>query len=340
MRNRLLVAAMVGVGISALMMACGGDDTFVSPEDEDSGATGGDATAPGPDAGMGMVVDGGGTKDATTGDATTGTGNDASSGSDANGGADTSAGDTGADATADAADASDAGADAADAGDASDAADAGDAADAADAADSAVDSGTFLTPTCDGVIGATEYGPGVENKDKYTSGGQTWHMTWDDMNLYIGLEAAPIDQPVLLYLDTVAAAGLTTPSPFDGIAPANLGISADLLVFEKTSYQVSETVAAGAWTAPATGGYTVCDNAGTQTREIVLPWKLSATGRPSVFRFFGFPENGGFIFGQAPTVNQSGSGDDTANIAGWFTVSDTSPAGAGSAFASVTLAGP
>jgi hypothetical protein len=316
MRSRLVLLGALACGYA--FVACGGDDsdgvgdggrdatagndgsTIPLGDDDDSGMTGNDATVNNGD-------DSGG-DDTNDGSTTGGDSGGADSGDD--GGSSVDAADA-ADATS--ADASDATVrDAGDAGDASDASDA--RADAADA-----DAGTFLTPTCDGVISAGEYGPGTEGADKYTTGGQVWHVTWNNSNLYIAIEGANITEAAVVYLDVNGGAqplgGTSVGYNYDGTDPSALPFAADTVTFIKTDYhEFRNANLANGWSANAdTSLITICPANGTSattTREMVIPWTVSPllVTRPTTFSFFGFvTAASGFIYGQVPTTNPSGA---------------------------------
>ncbi|HEY2365093.1 MAG TPA: hypothetical protein VGH87_01860 [Polyangiaceae bacterium] len=196
-----------------------------------------------------------------------------------------------------------------------------DAADAPnDAADGAAADGgsTYHTPTCDGTVSASEYG-GAE--DVTTSGSQTWYVTWDATNLYVGLDNATLTEANVLYVG-FSGNGYQTAQTYDGTG-GTLPFVADGVVYAKTGYQESRVATSSAWGTASTGTVTFCSS-GT-TREEVIPWTaLGATAIPSAFRFFAYATSGtGFVYGQVPTSLPTGNVGTSANWNHDFYVAST-----------------
>jgi hypothetical protein len=192
----------------------------------------------------------------------------------------------------------------------------GDAASDGDAADGG--GSTYHTPTCDGTVSASEYG-GAQNVT--TSGSQTWYVTWDATNLYVGLDNATLTEANVLYVG-FSGNGYQTAQAYDGTG-GTLSFAADGVVYAKTGYQESRVATSSAWGAASTGTVTFCSSG--MTREEVIPWTaLGATAIPTAFRFFAYATSGtGFVYGQIPTTLPSGNVGTSANWNHDFYVAST-----------------
>src|SRR5579863_8676440 len=59
------------------------------------------------------------------------------------------------------------------------------------------------TPSVDGVIQSGEYGNTANGTNQIgTSTSQTWYMTWDAMNLYVGITNANLSEGAVIYIGT------------------------------------------------------------------------------------------------------------------------------------------
>lgn len=59
------------------------------------------------------------------------------------------------------------------------------------------------TVTIDGVIGSGEYGSTSNGTNQIsTATGQTWYMTWDTSNLYVGITDANLNEAAILDIDS------------------------------------------------------------------------------------------------------------------------------------------
>ena len=307
MSKRLLVV-LAAVAPLLVFGACAGDDTIV-----DGGTDGGkDATT---DAKKDATVDGG--ADAPN-DATLDAAKDATTDATAD-----APGETTTDATADAAE--DAATDSATDSAADSAADAATDAET-DASMDASDGGGSMwhTITCDGTISSGEYG---DASNQTTSGSQTWYVTWNATNLYVGLTSANVNEGTVIYVG-FSGNGVQNGQTYDG-TNGTLPFLADGVVYAKHTY-LEVRVAngdAGTWSGPM-GGINLCDD-GNATREEVIPWTaLGATSIPSSFRFFAYAtSSGGFIYGQIPTTNPGGQADAGQNFAHDFLVGSTANGG-------------
>jgi hypothetical protein len=173
--------------------------------------------------------------------------------------------------------------------------------------DAALDAGTLTglvwkTPTCDGVIGAGEYGTSA---NQGVSGTQTWSVTWDAQNLYVALDGANLTEAAVLYVGH-SGAGLSVGQTYDGTRPLTLSFAADAVVYAKQGYTEVRTPQSGAWGAAATSVATFCGK-GT-TRELVLPWSaLGSSGVPKSFRWVGYAVSASsYVYAAEPTVLPAG----------------------------------
>ena len=300
-----------------LVVACSGDDTVV-----------GDA---GPEGGKDATTDV--AKDVTN-DTTLDAPKDVTLDSPSDTGVD-APNDAAADAISDAAsDVADAASDAAvDATDGASDATTSDASDAAsdastdattdattDAMSDAADGGgsKWNTPTCDGTVSASEYG-GAQNVT--TSGTQTWYVTWDATNLYIGLDNATLTEANVVYVG-FSGNGYQTAQNYDNTG-GTLPFLADGVVYAKSNYMETRIATSSSWGNPSTNTVMFCSNG--QTREEVIPWTaLGASSIPSAFRFFAYATSGtGFVYAQIPTSLPSGTVGTSANWNHDFFVSST-----------------
>ena len=203
----------------------------------------------------------------------------------------------------------------------SDASDASSSDASADATSDASDGGSaWHTPTCDGTIVTNEYG---DSNSQTTSGSQTWYMTWDATNLYVALDSANVTEGTVLYVG-FSGSGITSGQLYDG-TNGSLPFAADAVVYAKQGYNEIRfgSVDAGTW-VPTNGTIQFCDN-GNATREEVIPWTaLGASAIPPSFRFLAYATSGtGFVYGQIPTTNPSGSIGTSATFGHDFFVSST-----------------
>lgn len=188
-----------------------------------------------------------------------------------------------------------------------------------DAMSDAADGGSqWNTPTCDGTVSASEYGG---SQYVTTSGTQTWYVTWDATNLYVGLDSANLAEANVVYVG-FSGNGYQTAQTYDGTG-GTLPFVADGVVYAKSGYQESRIASSSAWGNAATNTVMFCSNG--MTREEVIPWTaLGATAIPSAFRFFAYAtSNNGFVYGQIPTSLPSGNVGTSANWNHDFYVSST-----------------
>ncbi len=196
-------------------------------------------------------------------------------------------------------------------------------------------SAQWNTPTIDGVITPGEYG----NNNEYDNAGgtgQTWYMTWDANNLYIGIVNANLSEGAVVYVTgnpqnpptcCTNADGNLSGFNYDGSDITSLPFRAKFVTYVKTNYrEYRNSDGAGGWTAPVSGYGMYADNSGANnTREVAIPWNAitSNGGIPSSFVFFGYlTSSGGYIYGQVPTDNNIGGiGQSTATQ--YFAITNT-----------------
>ena len=185
-------------------------------------------------------------------------------------------------------------------------------------ADAADGGSMWNTPTCDGMVSASEYG-GAQNVT--TSGGQTWYVTWDATNLYVGLDAANLGEANVVYVG-FSGNGYQNAQPYDGTG-GTLNFLADGVVYAKSGYNETRIASNTAWGNAAANSIMFCSNG--QTREEVIPWStLGASAIPSAFRFMGYATSGGgFVYAQIPTSLPSGQVGTSANWNHDFFVAST-----------------
>jgi hypothetical protein len=192
--------------------------------------------------------------------------------------------------------------------------------------DASAEAATIVPPVCDGVVSAAEYG-GTGNQS--SSGGQTWYMTWDDTNLYVGIANASIVEGMILYVaiapgtDAGPAGQLTSGQAYDYTDATALPFAAGLVVYAKDGYTEARVPSGGSWGAPNQTAVVQCDNGTTEVREEVIPWSLVG-GPPSSFGWLGYfaaaGNTQGFIYGQMPTGNPTGTPAGNATFTQYFEI--------------------
>ena len=175
--------------------------------------------------------------------------------------------------------------------------------------------GQWATPTIDGSIGSGEYG---SNNSLSNAGntGQTWYMTWDANNLYVGIVNANLAEGAVIYVTgnpqtpvncCTNADGNVTGFNYDGTSFSSLPFRAKFVTYVKDGYrEYRNSDGSGNWTSQtANYGAYASNPANTNTREVAIPWTAINTGGiPSSFVFFGYlTSSGGYVYGQAPSDN-------------------------------------
>ena len=178
----------------------------------------------------------------------------------------------------------------------------------------------WATPTIDGNIAPGEYGT---NNSLANAGNtsQTWYMTWDASNLYVGIVNANLAEGAVIYLTgnpqnpptcCSNTDGNLTGFNYDNTDFAALPFRAKFVTYVKNGYrEYRNSDGNGGWTAPTSNYGQYADNSSNgNTREVAIPWSASTGGAgiPSSFVFFGYlTSSGGYIYGQVPTDNSIGA---------------------------------
>jgi hypothetical protein len=210
-----------------------------------------------------------------------------------------------------------------------------DAGQGPDASDAAV----VVAPVVDGTIGPNEYGSDVNGENQQASPGvaptTTWHMTWTDSYLYVGVSAANVAEGLVLYVETAPlspstsgtnADGTLVGATYDGTKAASLPLRADFVAYVKNTYQEHRSAdGANGWSAAVTSGLTVQGTG--SVREIAIPWTaIRAAGRPSSFSWLGYVTSpGGYVYGQMPPANPGGNVGTSATFGYFYRVADATP---------------
>jgi glycosidase len=180
----------------------------------------------------------------------------------------------------------------------------------------------FNTPSIDGVIQPGEYGNTQNGTNQLgTNTGQTWYMTWDASNLYVGITSADLSQAAVIYIDAspvnppnggANANGNLTGFNYDGEQVATLPFRAQFVTYFKDGYnEYRNSNGSGGWSAAASNYAKYASNAssGPNTREIAIPWSaITGGGIPSSFLFLGLlTSSAGYVYGQVPNDNGGAS---------------------------------
>ena len=146
----------------------------------------------------------------------------------------------------------------------------------------------FTTPTVNGAIGASEYGTHTDGNNQQTN----FYVTWDAINLYVGIINANVSEGAVLYLDKAPTAIVNGGANSDGTIVgfnnydntsfSNLPFRADLVVYFTNTYREYRTSnGSGGWSSQ-TAGFGSYADAGGSTREIAIPWSVIG-GIPASF---------------------------------------------------------
>ncbi len=171
------------------------------------------------------------------------------------------------------------------------------------------------TPTIDGFIAPGEYG---SNNSLSNAGntGQTWYMTWDTNNLYVGIVNANLAEGAVIYISGSPqnpptccsnADGNLIGFNYDGTDFSALPFRAKFVTYVKDGYREYRNFdGTGGWGAQTANYGAYASNSGNQnTREVAVPWSaITGGGIPSSFVFFGYlTSGGGYVYGEAPSDN-------------------------------------
>src|SRR5580658_10417640 len=175
----------------------------------------------------------------------------------------------------------------------------------------------FNTPVIDGIIEQGEYGNTQNGTNQIgTSTSQTWYMTWDASNLYVGITNANLSEAAVIYIDAspvnppnggTNANGNLTGFTYDGEEIATLPFRAQFVTYFKNGYnEYRNPDGTGAWTNPV-AQYGVYASFGT-SREFAIPWQaITGGGMPASFLFLGLVTSStGYVYGQTPNDNNGG----------------------------------
>jgi len=186
-------------------------------------------------------------------------------------------------------------------------------------------SAQWNTPAVDGVITTGEYGT---NNSLQNAGntGQTWYMTWDANNLYVGIVNANIFEAGVIYIST-GGTGTTSGMSYDNTSFASLPFPAQFVTYFKNGYREYRTSSGASWSGPIANYGSYADNAasGPNTRELAIPWSaITGGGIPSSFNFFGYlTSSGGYVYGEAPSDNPGAFIGTSATYTQYYSVTNT-----------------
>ncbi|MGA8028721.1 MAG: alpha-amylase family glycosyl hydrolase [Bryobacteraceae bacterium] len=167
-------------------------------------------------------------------------------------------------------------------------------------------SSQWNTPTVDGTIESGEYGGTANGSNQIGTGGQTWYMTWDNTNLYVGIANANTGEAAVIYIGT-GASGTTAGNTYDNTDPSPLPFPAQFVTYFKDGYHEFRTSNGGAWSNANSNFGTYASSSGT--REFAIPWSaVTGSGLPAQFNFLGYvTSSSGYVYGQVPVDNGGGS---------------------------------
>jgi glycosidase len=194
----------------------------------------------------------------------------------------------------------------------------------------------FNTPTIDGIIEPGEYGNQTEGYNQKTAaGGQTWYMTWDATNLYVGISNANLMEGAVIYIDANPlnpptsggnANGNLSGFNYDGAEFASLPFRAQFVTYFKDGYnEYRQSDGTGQWTVPTAYYGVYASGASGNVREFAIPWSaVTGGGLPSSFLFFGYLTSAaGFVYGQLPGENPSGNIGTSAAATNYYAINAT-----------------
>ncbi len=185
----------------------------------------------------------------------------------------------------------------------------------------------WKTANVDGTIESGEYGNTSNGTNQIsTNTSQTWYMTWDATNLYVGITNANLSEAAIIYIGT-GGSGTTTGENYDGTGFSSLPFAAQFVTYFKDGYNEYRTSSGGAWSGPTANAETYASNSnsGPNTREIAIPWSaVTGGGIPSQFNFFGYlTSSGGYVYGQVPNDNPGATIGTSATYTQYYGVTNT-----------------
>lgn len=182
--------------------------------------------------------------------------------------------------------------------------------------------GQWATPSVDGAIEAGEYG---NNNSTGTSTAQTWYMTWDQSNLYVGITNANLAEAAVIYIGT-GGTGTTAGQTYDNTGFSSLPFPAQFVTYFKDGYREYRTSNGGGWSNPTANFGAYASNSGNgNTRELAIPWSaITGSGLPAQFDFFGYlTSSGGYVYGQVPNDNPGQTIGTSATYTQYYAVAST-----------------
>src|SRR5262252_7444981 len=153
----------------------------------------------------------------------------------------------------------------------------------------------WATPTINGFVATGEYG--TNNTLNNAGGtGQTWYMTWDANNLYVGIVNANLSEGAVIYIKgnpqnpptcCSNSDGNLSGFNYDGEQFTTLPFRAAFVTYFKDGYrEYRNSDGSGNWGAQTAnyGAYASNPGSGPNTREVAIPWSaITGGGIPSSF---------------------------------------------------------
>src|SRR5579875_2242294 len=185
----------------------------------------------------------------------------------------------------------------------------------------------WTTAHVDGTIESGEYGNSANGANQLgTNTSETWYMTWDSTNLYVGITNANLGEAAVIYIGTPGS-GTRTGENYDGTGFSSLPFAAQLVTYFKDGYNEYRTSNGGNWSNATANSETYASNtnSGPNTREIAIPWSaVTAGGIPAQFNFFGYLiSNTGYVYGQVPNDNPGATIGTNAAYTQYYAVVNT-----------------
>ena len=195
----------------------------------------------------------------------------------------------------------------------------------------------WATPNIDGTIEPGEYGNTTNGTNQIGTGsGQTWYMTWDATNLYVGITNANLSEAAVIYIDAnplnppnggTNANGSLSGFNYDGTDFASLPFRAQFVTYFKDGYnEYRNSNGSGGWGNQTSNyGSYASNSMNGNTREFAMPWAaITGGGIPSSFLFFGYlTSSGGYVYGQVPNDNGGANIGTSATYTQYFEVDST-----------------
>jgi glycosidase len=187
--------------------------------------------------------------------------------------------------------------------------------------------GQWTTTHVDGSVQPREYGNTVfgTNQISNAATGQTWYMTWDSVNLYLGITNANLAEAAVIYVGT-GSPGSAAGFNYDNTGFVSLPFPARFVAYVKDGYNEYRTSAGGSWSSQTANKLSYASNASNaNTREFAIPWSaITGSAIPGQFNFFGYLTSAsGDVYGQIPADNPSGFIGTRATCTQYFAVSNT-----------------